>query len=305
MTIERYSDWTRENCQQSHPVGRSYLAPLMASVRSEMANPTLAFRLVDEYSDVEVHVSARGLSAALGAVEAEGDENHPNYWEFEALRKLVAGAIEHNSQFEVHPDHWRKVSVMVGGRETGEGCARKAWSGRWRQPKRTSNAQRPTPNVQCNARCSIVWPSVLRRDLWCLLVQKTRIGEVVVRKDTNPQEAASLFPECGRSTVCRDSPAQERVRSIFMAGPSTVPGRGRGPCGQRDVPAFGTPGIAAHGAPPTFKNPPRRAPDTDLESRQAPSEGFSPRRLDTTRLPNYHRRSLGRPFPSVMEIFPR
>ena len=79
-----------------------------------------------------------------------------------------------------------------------------------------------------------------------------------------------LFPECGRGTVCRDSPAQERFRSIFMAGPSTVPGRGRGPCGQRDVPAFGTPGIAAHGAPPTFKNPPRRVvwPDTDLESRQ-------------------------------------
>jgi len=55
-----------------------------------------------------------------------------------------------------------------------------------------------------------------------------------------------------------------------MASPSTVPGRRRGPRGQRDVPAFGIPGIAAHGAPPTFKNPPRRAiwPDTDLESRQ-------------------------------------
>ena len=44
-----------------------------------------------------------------------------------------------------------------------------------------------------------------------------------------------------------------------MASPSTVPERGRGPRGQRDVPAFGTPGIAAHGAPPTFKNPPPRA----------------------------------------------
>jgi len=36
-----------------------------------MANPTLAFRLVDEYSDVEFHVSARGLSAALGDIEAK------------------------------------------------------------------------------------------------------------------------------------------------------------------------------------------------------------------------------------------
>jgi len=75
---------------------------------------------------------------------------------------------------------------------------------------------------------------------------------------------------CGSGTVCRDSPAQERLRSIFMAGPSTVPRRGQGPRAERDVPAFGTPGVAAHGAPPTFKNPPRRAisPDTDVGSQQ-------------------------------------
>jgi hypothetical protein len=72
----------------------SYLVPLMASVRSEMANPALAFGLVDEYPDVEFQVSARGLSAALGAIEAEGDENHPNYWEFEGLRNPGLGELD-------------------------------------------------------------------------------------------------------------------------------------------------------------------------------------------------------------------
>jgi len=116
--------------------------------------------------------------------------------------------------------------------------------------KATGRSPPPSPA------CSNLQEAASRsRNLAFLLGFAPRDSAVVVERCLGNR----LFPKCGRGTVCRDSPAQERLRSIFMASPSTVPGRGRGPRGQRDVPAFGTPGIAAHGAPPTFKNQPPRA----------------------------------------------